>query len=136
MKKRLVLLATAIAVGGIAGVASAQPNRSTWNESRSYALLGAVGFDTDLPGVQIGHVSFDPGPARSVRIAIEDAAAPSTLAVIRQGDSTLDSFCTSSDKATRITPYVPIRVGFFAGSCDGTPSFATTGMAHATFSKR
>ncbi|MEA2447761.1 MAG: hypothetical protein QOK47_1398 [Actinomycetota bacterium] len=137
MKRSSVLfLAAVVATVGIASGAAAGPQSKTWKETRDYVLPGGIGADTDLPGVLIGSVEFDPGAATSVRITVEDAAAPATLAEVSQGHEALGTFCTSSTKPIRIAPNTPMHVDLFAGTCDGSPSFVTTGSVSATFSKR
>jgi hypothetical protein len=52
---------------------------------------------------------------------------------VRQGDEVIGTFCSSTPKPIRLAPYVAVELDMFAGSCDGTPSFATIGVVRATF---
>ena len=134
MKRNITTALLVVAlVAALAGSTHARPRQVKWQETQEYALPRGAGFDTDLPGVLVNYVPFDPVNATSVSLVVEDAAAPAVLVKVLQGEEVIGSFCTSTTKPIRIAPYVPVEVELFAGSCDDAPSFATTGVVRATF---
>ena len=135
MKRNITtaLLAFAL-VAALAGNTHARPRQVKWEETQEYALPRGVGFDTDLPGALVNFVPFNSVSATSVSFVVEDAAAPAVLVKVRQGDEFIGTFCSSTTKPIRIAPNAPVELEMFAGTCDGAPSFATTGVVRATFS--
>ena len=134
MKRNIIMAMVTVAlVAALAGSSHARPRQVKWEETQEYALPRGAGFDTDLPGVLVNYVPFNPVNATSVSLVVEDAAASAVIVKVIQGQEIIGSFCTSTSKPIRIEPYVPVEVELFAGSCDGAPSFATTGVVRATF---
>ena len=135
MKRNITTAILVVAlVAAFAGDTRARPRKVKWEETQEYALPRGAGFDTDLPGVLVNFVPFNPNPATSASFVVEDAAAPAVLVKILQNEEVIGSFCTSTSKPIRIARYVPVELEMFAGTCDGSPSFATTGVVRATFS--
>ena len=135
MKRFIAIVMTVLFAIGIVGTATARPAKQR-TESREYLVPAAVGLSTDIPGVITGDVDFDPGAAKSVELTVKDRIAPNTIIGIEQNGRSLGVYCTTTTKAIEIEPFVTVHVFLFAGHCDGTPAFATTGVVRATFSSR
>ena len=85
-------------------------------------------------------VSFKPQAGeRAVSIEIDDAYFESVGATISQdldGDGRPDEeirICNQTNKPFLIDPTVKVVVSVHEGTCNGEPSFATTGTVTATF---
>jgi hypothetical protein len=134
MKRNVITAMLVVAlVAAMAGNTQARPRQVKWEETQEYALPRGAGFDTDLPGVLVNYVPFDPVNATSVSLVVEDAAASAVIVKVLQGEEVIGSFCSRTSKPIRIAPYVPVELELFAGTCDGAPSFATSGVVRATF---
>ena len=135
MKRNITTAILVVALVAVfVGETNARPRKMTWEENQEYFLPRGVGFDTDLPGALVNFVPFNSVNATSVSFVVEDAAAPAVLVKVRQDDEFLGTFCSGTPKPIRISPYAPVELEMFAGSCDGSPSFVTTGVVRATFS--
>lgn len=74
---------------------------------------------------------------RWLAVKIEDQSGEAVAGTVTQNGAFLAEFCGSTDKPIRVTPGPEVNISLYAGSCaDGTPSVVTSGVLHATFSKK
>ena len=137
MKRIICLAAAAALVAGLPLSATAGGSRSETGEYNDpqFNPTGTGGSIYFSNGV-----SFQPKRGeRSAIIEIADDYSESVGATISQdvdGDGRPDSevnICNRTKRPIAIDPSVKVIVSVHEGSCNGTPSFATTGKVTATF---
>lgn len=133
MRRLFSVLSATLLVVAAFSPASAREKRS-WEETQEYGLADAVGADTEV-GVIVAGVQFNPARATTVELVVEDTAAPATAFSVEQAGRHLGTYCTSTQTPIDLAPRQKVSVHLFAGVCDGGPSFITTGLVRARFSR-